>query len=906
MPAAQSAPPPSWRLLADLASELPPETSAPSDAVCLEALPDSIALLRLGSGMPECVRSAARSGQFCVVVQEPAAASAWVPRRLLPRADELTKRDGAVEQVPGMDWCALRIGRCGAGRDGIKTFADQGVAAAVCSQIATVVGDARLLSPFGMEVILVPEVHLPRAVEALVRCGHAVWPCSRVCDHRAWRELGSFESPTNGVAPRADPCGPDADADSDLSRRLAGVWNMAHREEPLGTIVQEFADGEGRGAVRLQVPSGLFIQVRAPDGESEQMSFGGRCCISENSDDQIICTQLRSMDFQPSVVDVPTHELTLEATSFEAVGQQGGEHRELWARIGKPNEQDFVALELQSETPAPKTPRAGLWLFSGRRFARLLTPSRGGGMVANTCCKSIAQLQKTRGTADVTLDLRENYEVVYGTVEELGFLRTRIAWPTTTSKSGAVYFRTGDSATGNVEVTADCVTRTLPSGRKEVWRVVEWTFNPFVRPDHLPPLEEIDLEPASPASASSSMRSDHEGADEDAPAGFAGCIRSPSPVSGVGGLAKADAEERRDNFSKVVNAANDDNADEEASAAGTEAGEEEGQSEDEPDDEEVVKSAAVEKPNKHKKRRKEDEAGDDPSKKSKKSKEKTDKKRKDHAEKSRKKGDKNHSKANVERSASPCEKERKAERRPLPSVSPGKPLPKAKKEKNKKHKKSKDRKASPPPSEPEDEQDEAAASPSPVPVKTSHEKKKKKEKHEKKAKKTKAADPDSDADENGADRGRGRSPASPPKLAPAVRHKKAAARKASGSDSSQSPPAATPPPQLRPIRPALNLAAKALQEVRAKAKGKKNKASLKTAAAVAAASPSPPRKVRRCASRSRSREQSPPTSKGKQNGRGRSRSASAKRSGGGSRNAFKTKARSRSQSGGGKARRKAR
>merc|ERR1719203_2260717 len=107
------------------------------------------------------------------------------------------------------------------------------------------------------------------------------------------------------------------------------------------------------------------------------------------------------------------------------VSHPGVESRELWARIGAIDNKDCVALELLSEEPAPKNPRSGFWVFGGGRFGRLVGPPRGSGMVASTCCKSLQQLQKMRGYAEVRYEVMEHYEAVFGVVEEPGLLQIK-------------------------------------------------------------------------------------------------------------------------------------------------------------------------------------------------------------------------------------------------------------------------------------------------------------------------------------------------------------------------------------------------------------------------------------------------------------------------------------------------
>eukprot|EP00406_Dinophysis_acuminata_P011683 CAMPEP_0179227854 /NCGR_PEP_ID=MMETSP0797-20121207/9528_1 /TAXON_ID=47934 /ORGANISM="Dinophysis acuminata, Strain DAEP01" /LENGTH=460 /DNA_ID=CAMNT_0020934895 /DNA_START=1 /DNA_END=1380 /DNA_ORIENTATION=- len=453
-----------WQRHVELALEPAPEPEQPAGAVCLEALPDTIALLRLGRGVPDCVEDAARGGQFCAVVQEPDAATAWLPRRLLPRRAELVDEDGAEEVEPGVGWCAIRVihpagaaaagtGKAAAGQ-GAREYT--GTASALCALLAEVSISTRFLSSFGTEVLLVPEDLLPEAAAALVADGHALWPSTRVCDPVPWEAVRSSAN------------------DAPVLRQLTGAWRLVRREEPIGTVVAEYTKGEG--PVRLQAPRGLFVELRpsarADGGKQREASFGGRCRMSEE-DGKVVCTQLRAVDFQPPAVFAPRWQLAVSASRIEAVSHPGSDCLELWARYASTDDSGIVALELQSEVPEPKRARAGLWLFLGRRFARVLGQVRGGGLVAGTCCRSLAQLQHLRGDSEVRHEIREGYEALFGTVEEPGLLMTkRMAWHR--EKADEVFYSASDESTGEVVVGENCIVYIQPGGKRETWRISEW------------------------------------------------------------------------------------------------------------------------------------------------------------------------------------------------------------------------------------------------------------------------------------------------------------------------------------------------------------------------------------------------------------------------------------------------
>lgn len=434
-----------------------PEVQQPSEAVWLEAVLGTIAHLRLSRGVPECVRGALATGHFCTVVQEPGGATAWVPRSVLSQ-----HADGMEDMDQGRDWCALRVGRWGSSKNGLRELAPPGTANVLCTLLTEASIHVRLVSAFGAEMLLVREEQLPDAAAVLADRGHALCPAARVCAAVPWR---AQEVPHS---------------DSTLARQLAGAWSLMTREEPLGTVAMEYTEGDG--PLRLQSPGGVFVELRLPaEGgrgtEHQECSFAGRCHIATR-EDKAICTQLRAVDFQPPRARPAQTELKFGADSLEAVGFPEAEHRELWARLKDGDTKSVVSLELEAEAPPRKTQRCGFWVFVGGRFARVLGPPHGSGLVGGTCCRSLQQLQKLKGSLEMDEEVSEHYEAVSGFVERPGLLRVkRVAWQA--EKANAAFYSATDKSTGTVEVGKTSVKFTTPSGRKETWRILEWSYDPF-------------------------------------------------------------------------------------------------------------------------------------------------------------------------------------------------------------------------------------------------------------------------------------------------------------------------------------------------------------------------------------------------------------------------------------------
>ncbi|CAJ1414790.1 unnamed protein product [Effrenium voratum] len=280
----------------------------------------------------------------------------------------------------------------------------------------------------GPEVLLVRRRDLPAAAKALVRAGHVVWPASAVLPPAVQGE---------------DPPG-------------FGAWRLERREEPVGIIRQMYKASEG--PLRLQSRCGFYAEVRPGDDLTSQASSCGRCRAVTHLGKSVIVSQ-SFVDFRPFLGAWPRHCFHVSEDTMEVVGDLP-RFGERWKSLG---EGQAVVLELVDEK------RAGLWLFCGHRFARVV-----GGRVGS-CCSSLARLSRLDGK----LEELQRYEAMEGEVEAPGELRvTRNAW----CESGFRLFSSNERSSAQLKRTEGKVSRLLlrlPTGIGEEWKVHRWEFDPF-------------------------------------------------------------------------------------------------------------------------------------------------------------------------------------------------------------------------------------------------------------------------------------------------------------------------------------------------------------------------------------------------------------------------------------------
>lgn len=326
---------------------------------------------------------------------------------------------------------------------------------------------ARTLLAGGPGYLLIRQVNLSAAILALVKAGHAVCP-----------------GPT-ALAMCPAPLPPAPQSTVEEARQHVGVWSLLRREQPLGTLVEEHAEGDG--PLRIQCPGGLYIEARIPQnsgGVVQHASCGGRHILME-VESLVLSLRQSIVGFQPCSVERVQRkarfnegQLTMGEVTHP-LRQGGGDGCvEAWARLNR-TAIEFVALELLPEKEESLR-RAGLWLFAGKHFVRITGLARGHGLVAGACCRSLTDLERVQGAGPVRAELRAHYDVVQGTVKAPGLLLARRrAWPAATAAAEQVLFDAAASVGGAIDVAKGIVQHTLPDGSRQRWRIVEWDFDPF-------------------------------------------------------------------------------------------------------------------------------------------------------------------------------------------------------------------------------------------------------------------------------------------------------------------------------------------------------------------------------------------------------------------------------------------
>jgi len=355
--------------------------------------------------------------------------------------------------------------------------------------------------------LLVRRANLSAAILALVKAGHAVRP-----------------GPV-ALAMCPAPLPPAPQSTVEEARQHVGVWSLLRREQPLGKLVEEHAEGEG--PLRIQCPGGLYIEARIPQSSGsvvQHASCGGRHILME-VDSLVLSLRQVVVGFQPCSVDRVQRkarfnegQLTLGEVTHPL--RQGGADGcvEAWARLNR-SAIEYVALELLPEKDDSFW-RAGLWLFAGKHFVRITGLARGHGLVSGACCRSLTDLERVLGAGEVRAELRAHYDAVQGTVKAPGVLLARHrAWPDATgAERDAAFYDAAAGVGGSIDVAKGIVRHTLPDGSKQRWRIVEWDFDPFTPATKTGQASKMGSKATAKASRSASADSSaSSGADSSSP-----------------------------------------------------------------------------------------------------------------------------------------------------------------------------------------------------------------------------------------------------------------------------------------------------------------------------------------------------------------------------------------------------
>eukprot|EP00929_Paragymnodinium_shiwhaense_P068632 TRINITY_DN3454_c0_g1_i1.p1 TRINITY_DN3454_c0_g1~~TRINITY_DN3454_c0_g1_i1.p1 ORF type:complete len:1196 (-),score=217.43 TRINITY_DN3454_c0_g1_i1:63-3650(-) len=387
--------------------------------------------------------------------------------------------------------------------------------------------------------ILVQQDDFPAATVALCRAGHAIGPSLRVCP----------------PVPEEDQAAPERNA------QYVGNWSLLRREETFTGALEEHT--AGKGPLRLQSPSGLFIELRIP-ADVEDITGQGSCAgyhaVVDARDGRKLSVRHRTLDFRPPTGCVLCTQVKFDKEVLGELSHPRGRCRdefiEAWTRLstGPAAALELVA-ELSGASNDPIQPRrTGYWLFCGDRYARIVGLPRGEGVIAGTCCQSLTQLCKFAGQTAVREELRSFYEASWGRVEAPGRFRIEHdAWGSV--PEGSSFYDSAAGVGGSIcfqhnEAKETELVHRLPSGTVQRWRIRDWQFDPFTalapgvaKPAAQAAASDSDSEASSsrsssappPVEATAAKRADAVAAAAGAPAmPAAGASRSRSAGSASG------------------------------------------------------------------------------------------------------------------------------------------------------------------------------------------------------------------------------------------------------------------------------------------------------------------------------------------------------------------------------------
>lgn len=342
--------------------------------------------------------------------------------------------------------------------------------------------------------------HVQVSVTALVQCGHLVSPARRV---------------VNAI--------PIPDAPTEVPDWQVGAWKLLQRQSA-GTTKDCQKGDLFQCTLRIQAKCGIYCEVRSLERHEvtsdfhTQLSSYGMLRMDQSA---ARCWREPRVDFQVSKGS-PTPFLrftegedgsTLKEETLSAQGEV-----ETWSKLLNAvggSIGSITALELDSED------LAGLWIFAGNIFLRIIGVPKSQSLLGSHCCRSLTQLEHFQGQDAVQNELRK-FEVLVGEVEQPGLLRARHS---TWEGAGRLLLDARPEALeagpagGAVELQLEdgLVIHREPDGKQLRWRVKEWTLDPFTVP-----APEIPSEPEAASESESVSESVRKKQQKDAKAASKG------------------------------------------------------------------------------------------------------------------------------------------------------------------------------------------------------------------------------------------------------------------------------------------------------------------------------------------------------------------------------------------------
>lgn len=436
------------------------------------------------------IGKAIAESQFVAVVKTPVAPSTSVI------VDARVAEEAQIKpEVLQRRWMAFRVRRLtGDPRLPLRELS------ALCDQLVQAGVEPRTLVPIdSRSYLLMSREHVQVSVTALVQCGHMVSPARRV--------VSAIPIP---------------DTPTEVPDWQVGAWKLLQRHSA-GTTKDCQKGDLFQCTLRIQAKCGIYCEVRSLERHEvtsdfhTQLSSYGMLRMDQSG---ARAWREPRVDFQVSKGS-PTPFLRFtegedgSTLKEETLSTQG--EMETWSKLLNAvggSIGSISALELDSED------LAGLWIFAGNIFLRIIGVPKSQSLLGSHCCRSLTQLEHFQSQDAVQNELRK-FEVLVGEVEQPGLLRARRS---TWEGAGRLLLdaqpaEAGGPTAGAVELQLEdgVVIHQEPDGKQLRWRVKEWTFDPFTVP-----APEIPSEPEAASESESVSESVRKKQQKDAKAASKG------------------------------------------------------------------------------------------------------------------------------------------------------------------------------------------------------------------------------------------------------------------------------------------------------------------------------------------------------------------------------------------------